>query len=218
MWKTQGNWTDPVSEVDSVIEIVHSFFYVCKLFLALTWMSTMSPASSACTYRTHCLTLWACDCFKGICDLSFCLPVAVCHSSWDPPRYECERELAQWKKEIAFLYGGLSLIPTRLRRKLGMALCALNSCPGGQRQVDPLWPTSPVEKASDSLKDRLKVVESDRGRHPKASSALTCLCLSTCAHTVMCMHRGVTLSWEHRLEIKNMNLVVEQGSFQDVGS
>lgn len=83
--------------------------------------------------------------------------------------------------------------------------------------MDLLWPARPAEKASDSLKDYLQAVGSDRGRHLK-SSGLTCLCLSTCAHTVMCMHRGVTLSWEHRLENKNMNLVMEQGSFQDVGS
>lgn len=70
MWKTQGNRTDPISEVDSVIEIVHWFFYVCKLFLAPTWMSSMSPVSSACTHRTRYLTLRAWDCFKGVCDLS----------------------------------------------------------------------------------------------------------------------------------------------------
>lgn len=84
--------------------------------------------------------------------------------------------------------------------------------------MDPLWPASPAEKASDSLKDHLKAVEIDRGRHLKSSSGLTCLSLFTCAHTVMCMHRGIILSWEPRLEIKNMNRVMEQGSFQDVGS
>lgn len=110
--------------------------------------------------------------------------------------------MAQWTKEV--VVWGLSLTPTHL--------------PGGQRQVDPFWPASPAEKASNSLKDRLKAVESDRGRHLKSSSGLTCLCLFTCAHTVMCMHWGVTLSWEPRLEIKNMNCVMEQGSFQDVGS
>lgn len=118
---------------------------------------------------------------------------------------------AQWKNEVALLYEGLNLTPTHLHRKPRMALCALNSCPGGQRQADLLWPARPAEKASDSLKDYLQAVESDRGRHLK-SSGLTCLCLSTCAHTVMCMHRGVTLSWEHRLENKNMNLVMEQVS------
>lgn len=111
--------------------------------------------------------------------------------------------MAQWTKEVV-LWGGLSLTPTHL--------------PGGQRQVDSLWPASLGEKTSDSLKDRLKAVESDRGRHLKSSSGLTCLCLFTCAHKVMCMHQGVTLSWEPRLEIKNMNCVMKQGSFQDVGS
>lgn len=36
---------------------------------------------------------------------------------------------AQWKNEVALLYEGLNLIPTRLHRKPRMALCALNSCP-----------------------------------------------------------------------------------------
>lgn len=111
-----------------------------------------------------------------------CLLLCAYHSSWDP-RYACERQpgrWAQWEKAVALWCEGLSLTPTHHRRKTGMALCACcNSFPGGQRQVDPLWPASPAEKASSSGTDHLKAVESDRGRHLKSSSGLTCVYLFT---------------------------------------
>lgn len=103
--------------------------------------------------------------------------------------------MAQWLKAVALLHEGLSLTPTHLCEKLGKAeVC--NSCPGGQRQVDPLWPASPAVKAFNSVKAQLCV----------------CVCVPVCPSVCLSVHQS---AFTHTvlLEVRRVGPVMEQDLF-----